>query len=143
MLMANSPPALATGERCWEKGWHFIWMGHRKPLLITPEGRFIKHEVRDCLPWIKEASTHNVEALTTDPEWPVGLTTTDRDGDVRPDTEEPEASANKKKRSCDWCGNNTCDYERCAGCNHAACRVCLSQGTVSYTHLTLPTILLV
>ena len=87
MLMENSPPALATGERCWEKGWHFIWMGHKKPLLITPEGRFIKHEVRDCLPWIKEASAHSVEALTTDPEWPVGLTTTDRDGNVRPETE--------------------------------------------------------
>ena len=27
MLMENSPPAIAIGERCWEQGWHYIFMG--------------------------------------------------------------------------------------------------------------------
>ena len=60
-------------------------MGHHRPLLISPEGRFVKHEIRDCLPWIKEAATHSVEALHNDPEWSLGMTTTDRDRNVRSD----------------------------------------------------------
>ena len=58
-------------------------MGHHKPLLVTPEGRSIKHEVRDCLPWIKEAPTHSVEALNNDPEGTLGLSATDQDAGAR------------------------------------------------------------
>ena len=38
---------------------------------------------------------HSVEALTNNPEWPLGMTTTDRDGDVRL-VQEPLPSSSAK-----------------------------------------------
>ena len=58
--MDKSPAAMAVGEQCWEHGYYYLWCGHRKPIMITAAGRIIKHDIRDCLPYIVEPTSHSV-----------------------------------------------------------------------------------
>ena len=60
-LLQSSPPVLSVGLRCVEDGFDFIWRGSKneKPKLVSPDGKVIELEVRDCVPYLCSKSNQS------------------------------------------------------------------------------------
>ena len=81
MLMDSSPAALGTGYRCMAQGYGFYWPPYHSPIMITPAGKIIRHEIIDYLPYVQEPTSHNV---CTSPGfgWETGLPAAGSGGDA-------------------------------------------------------------
>ena len=60
MPMDSSPAALGTGVRCMAQGYGFDWPPYQNPIMITPAGKVIRHEIIVYLPYVQEQISHNV-----------------------------------------------------------------------------------
>ena len=40
-ILNNTPPVLAAGYRCMERGYTFIWPTGQNPFFIRPEGMIV------------------------------------------------------------------------------------------------------
>ena len=84
------------------QGCGFYWPPYQNPIMITPAGKVIRHEITDYLPYVQEPNSHNV---CTPPGfgWETGLPATGSGGDADPvanglgKPEIPEVKSNEKK----------------------------------------------
>ena len=53
-LMESSPPVLSVARRVLLQGFDFIWLAHRLPLLVAPDGTGIILKVRHGVPYLTE-----------------------------------------------------------------------------------------
>ena len=53
-LMESSPPVLSVARRVLLQGFDFIWLAHKLPLLVAPDGTGIILQVRHGVPYLTE-----------------------------------------------------------------------------------------
>ena len=77
-VLGETPSVLSVGMRCLKDGYDFVWRAYSRPYFRLPDGRRIKLEVKDNVPFIcppvmraTPAVSQNIPRVTTLPSAPI------------------------------------------------------------------------